>query len=345
MSREHVRIRVRATGIQLSVLGPSMPVQVKGAPAQEASVAWGEMFQLGETQFRVERSEAPDAASIPRRSLAEFELGAEIGHGMSARVYSAVDKRSGEALAIKLLKPEMAPHERVVAAFAREMAIHAALQHPNIVRILCVGREHAELFIGMELIDGSDLAEHVQAQGPLSARDTCRVGIRLLRGLEFAHGLGMVHRDVKPNNVMIERGDCELVRLADFGMAKYLRRAVAEEALTYTGEARGTLLYSPPECLRDAKRAQPAADIFGVGTTLYFALTGHVWFDEVKYANDLFAAVFAVDLMPLGKRSQVVPAALAAVVEGAIRARPEDRWHSAREMREKLEAILLVLDD
>ncbi len=345
MSREHVRIRVHATGIRLSVLGQSMPLQVAGLPAREAVVAWGDIFQLGGTEFRVERSEAPGVAPIPRRSLSDFEIGDEIGHGMSARVYRAVDKRSGKRLAIKLLKPEMAPRERVVAAFAREMGVHADLRHPNIVRILCLGRAHSELFIGMELIDGFDLAELVHTHGPLSSPEACKVGICLLKGLEFAHGLGMVHRDVKPNNVMIEGDDYGAARLADFGMAKYLRRAVTEETLTHTGEARGTLLYSPPECLRDAKRAQPAADVFGVGTTLYFALTGHVWFDEAKYANDLFSAVFAVDLMPLSERNPDVPVALAEAVEGAIRARPEDRWHSAREMRERLEAVLAGLDD
>ena len=340
MSREHVQVRVSDAGVSLVLISETGRLLVGSTPVSEATVPWGGVFQLGSTEFRVERPARTGRAGVPRRALAEFELGDELGEGMSARVYKAVDKASGEALAIKLLKPDMAPHEPVVAAFAREMAIHADLRHPNIVRILCVGREKADLFIGMELIEGFDLAEHVEGVGPLSPVDACHVGIGLLRGLEFAHGLGLVHRDVKPNNVLIDGDDYRKAKLGDFGMAKYLRRTAAEETLTGTGEARGTLLYSPPECLRDAKRAQPAADIFGVGTTLYFALTGHVWFDEVKYANDILTAVLSVDLMPLSERNQVVPAALAEVVDGAIRADPEDRWASASEMLARLEAVL-----
>jgi serine/threonine-protein kinase len=142
----------------------------------------------------------------------------------------------------------------------------------------------------------------------------------------------VVHRDVKPSNVMIcDRTDGLLVKVVDFGMAKRFLDAGAT-AITRTGEPRGTLLFASPECLRDAKRARPAADLYSVGATLYFALTGRPYFDEETHGRNVYAAVLGAQVVPLAQRRRDVPPALATLVESAIRERPEDRPASAAAM-------------
>ena len=333
MSREHVHVRVQPETVDLRVLGRASSIFAGGAEHRVLTVAYGEPFRVGHTLLvakRAERVEEDD--SLPRRALSDFRILEELGGGASAKVYAASDTTSSKQLALKIFHPEMTAIEPAVSLFVREMQIQSVLRHPHIVRTLCVGRENRELFIGMELIDGFSLEEHVSCMGPLSPRETCQLGACVLRALDFAHSSDLVHRDVKPSNIMIENEDFLSAYLVDFGMAKYVRPRIGIETLTRTGEVRGTLLYSPPECFQDAKRAGPAADVFAVGTTLYFALTGATWFDETILEDGAFSGALAGEVVPIRHRSRSVPPELARIVEGAIRPDPAERWDSAAEM-------------
>lgn len=336
LSREHATIQLIDAGIRIELCD-------QDPPSEPAVVAWDEAFTLAASRFRATGTPPPhpearleESPDLPRRQLDDFDLVEECGSGASARVYLATDKTTGERLAIKRFRKELFGVEPAMALFVREMEIHAHLRHPHIVRTLCVGRDRSELFIGMDWIEGCNLSEYVDVFGCLGPQEVCRVGLQLLAALEFTHAQGLIHRDIKPSNVMVPTSGEMHTRLVDFGLARHLRANDPGSTLTYTGDVRGTLDFSPPECLLDAKRAKATADVFSVGTTLYYALTGRLWFDDDRLAQGDLPAIREFDIVPLAQRDPTVPEPLARVVEGAIHLAPEDRWPSATDMAREL---------
>ncbi|MEZ6009100.1 MAG: FHA domain-containing serine/threonine-protein kinase [Planctomycetota bacterium] len=343
ISRHHASVRVTDEGLEIRIRDGTASLFICGAErVQQELVPWGSEFRLGATVFRATRSCPNDASvrTLPQRTLDEFHVVEEVGSGLSSIVLEGIESQSGRRIALKRMRADARRSEDMTAQFAREVNLHARLRHPNIVRIECVGRSEGELFIGMQWVDGFDLEEHVTCGGPLAAATAVPLGLRLLDALAYAHECGVVHRDVKPKNVMIEDGRFEQPLLVDFGMARAFGAGAAWQSLTQTGEGRGTLAFASPEALQDAKRAGPPADVFGVGATLYFALTGRPWFDEQAFERDP-ATLLRGQVVPLRSRSPALPAELCAVVERALAPRPEARWMSAGEMSAALEAVEL----
>ena len=258
---------------------------------------------------------------VPPTELAgRYSLLAPMGQGATATVYRAVDQRLSVERAVKVLhnKAEEVSAE-VRARMASEARSMALIDHPGVVRVFDVGLEGGHDYVVMELIDGGTLAQRLATSGPFRMGELRRVGIELLDVLAAAHAAGIIHRDIKPQNLLLDRQGH--VRLADFGIALLTRD---EGRVTRTGMFMGSMAYMAPEQRLDARLVGVGADIYGVGSTLFHLYTG-------QSPIDLFVAEES--------RWRAIPGALLAILQRATRPRPEDRFPSAQAMREALEAI------
>lgn len=250
-----------------------------------------------------------------------------LGTGGMAQVYRVVDHWSGADRALKVLRKMPARSERTRTRFIQEARTMRQLDHPNVVRISDVHADGPEYFFSMELCNES-LAKRLRAHGPMAAADVARYGIGVLRGLEHAHKAGVVHRDVKPHNMLV--GLDGQIKLTDFGIARILDEG-QRSRITGTGDTLGTIAYMSPEQRLDARAATPAADIFSVGATMYVLLTGRRPFDLAM--SNLKRSVL-----------EKVPPELRVVIRRSTAHRPEDRYLTAGEMANQLSEAWERLD-
>jgi serine/threonine-protein kinase len=266
-----------------------------------------------------------------------YELRERIGAGGGAVVYRAFDRRLERDVALKLLRPEYASDHEFVTRFQREARAAASLNHPNIVRVDDYGQHDQTAFIAMEYVDGPNLKEYVKVRGPLDPAEAVRIARDLLSALGAAHRQGLVHRDVKPQNVLLGRdgGSGELsAKLTDFGIA----RMPAATQLTQLGTTIGTAAYVAPE-QASGTVVGPAADLYGVGLLLYEMLTGRPPFEGDTPAAVLYRHVHEPPRPPSQLRPGLSPA-LEAVVMRALEKDPARRFASAEEMSQALSQAL-----
>ena len=247
-----------------------------------------------------------------------YRLLRELGRGGFATVYEALDTRLDVARAVKVLSREGGEHARL--RFETEARLLASFEHPHVLAVHDVGEDAGVAWLVMELARGGSLHARVQVLGPLGPRMAAQAIGQALAALAYVHGCGVVHRDLKPSNLLVTHQG--LVKVADFGIAQD-----RELRLTQTGAAMGSLGYTAPEQLRDAKRSDARSDLFSVGATLYSLVTGRrpEGLDDPDQRADLIDGV---------------PPVLARVLLRATRVRPEDRYGSAEEMAEALGAAV-----
>lgn len=235
-----------------------------------------------------------------------YELLDLVGKGAMGSVYRARREGVARPMALKLMAPELVSNPVLWRRFEQECAAAVAIRHPHVVEGIEFGVADGTPFLVMEFIDGETLAERVTRAGPLAPEVALRLTGEVGSALEAAHGQGLIHRDVKPENVMIDRAG--RAKLADLGLVKDLD---AEESLTRSGAWVGTIAYMAPEQFGDARHADARCDVYALAATLYFALTGSSPFPQngamtvlgKKLANDfprprdrLPALASAVDL-------------------------------------------------
>jgi serine/threonine protein kinase len=248
------------------------------------------------------------------KRLGRYVLEAPLGGGGIATLHRARDERTGTAVAIKVLRSQDDPV--VTNRFWREAETIGRIEHPNVVRVLDFALEADQtLYLVLELLDGEPLGEVIAREGRLPASRAGAIADQVLAALSYCHGSGVVHRDVKPSNVMILKGD--VVKLIDFGLVK-VGPDVAQK-LTETGTVHGTPHYMSPEQCR-GEDVEPASDIYSAGVLLYEMLAGKTPFAGSDAAT-LMAAHLFVDPPEL---ANVAPG-VAAAVRGALAKRPEDR--------------------
>ena len=205
---------------------------------------------------------------MPIRSLGPFELEEQIGSGAMGVVYRAKYVVTGQRVAVKLLAPQLAENEKVIARFKRELEILKKLKHPHIVQCYGGGRLGTQRFYAMELVEGGSLAETLQKQGKLPWARVVEYGRQVCAALQHAHENGVVHRDLKPANLMLDKAGN--IKLADFGLA----RLSEAEALTAAGKTMGTFAYMAPEQITGKSPITPRTDLYALGIVLYELLTG-----------------------------------------------------------------------
>lgn len=255
------------------------------------------------------------------------------GSGGMARVYRAHDKVLGRDVALKVLREQYAEDEGFVRRFRREARNAAALSHPNIVPIYDLGRsEDGAHYIAMEYVSGGTLKERIVGRGPLAPRTAASMALQIAKALTTAHEKGVIHRDIKSQNVLVtETGD---LKVADFGIA----RAASATALTQTNFILGTANYMSPEQAME-EEVGPRSDLYSLGVVLYEMLTG-----KVPYTADTPVAIVMkhVSEPPRAPREAKpeVPEGISALVVKLLAKRPEDRYRDAAELVEDLQRIM-----
>src|SRR6185503_18131179 len=208
-----------------------------------------------------------DLADIGQVLGGRYRLVELLGTGGMATIYRATDTQLGRDVALKLLRPEYLQDPEFSSRFRSEAQAAASLSHPNVVTVYDYGEEPSGPYIVMELVQGEDLATILRRSGPLPPRQAARIASGVAGALAAAHGRGLVHRDVKPGNVLIGRDG--QVKVVDFGIA----RAIAEAQVTLPGTTLGSVHYFSPEQAR-GEPATAASDIYALGIVLYEMLTG-----------------------------------------------------------------------
>jgi serine/threonine protein kinase len=214
--------------------------------------------------------------------LDEFELADVLGVGTVGTIYRAVEKKSGNTYALKLLLPMMARHEIVVTRFEREMYILERLDHKNIVRYYGRGREGDQLFYVMELVKGATLKQVLVGSGALAWPEAVECARQICAALQHAHNHGVIHRDLKPGNIFLSE-ESNLLKLGDFGIARDLR----SQEVTDADMTVGTYAYMAPELIRGERFISGAVDLYALGCVLFEMLAG-----RTPYVGDNFARIF-----------------------------------------------------
>ena len=268
--------------------------------------------------------------------LAGYRIESVIGRGGMAVVYRAEDTRLGRKVALKVLTPVLANNEQFQQRFIRESRLAASLDHPNIVPIYEAGEADGQLFIAMRYVAGSDLKVLLSQEDGLPPARLLRIFVQIGDALDAAHELGLVHRDVKPGNILVAsiqehsgHGYSDHVYLTDFGLTK--RTTSLSGALTGTGHFLGTVDYVSPEQIQGAP-VGPGTDIYALGCVLYECLTGQLPFHRDDDAALLWAHLVEAPPPVSGVRPDLPPA-VDDVVARAMAKAPEDRYASCHDAR------------
>jgi len=270
-----------------------------------------------------------DATVVARPSapnlIPGYRLEALIGQGGMGQVYRATQLSLGRTVAIKLLSTELAKDSSFVARFDKEAAALAALSHPNIVSILDKGRTPETYYLVMEFIDGSSLRE-VMSSPVLDPAASLRVTLQVCRAMEYAHGRGVIHRDLKPDNVLFDEQAGGIPKVSDFGLAAFTDKdAPSRFHLTDSHMAMGTFAYMAPEQRLNARSADHRADIYSLGVILYELLVGELPIGTVE---------------PPSRRRLGLDKQVDIVVARCLKSTPEERYQSAAELIADLEPVV-----
>lgn len=270
----------------------------------------------------------------------KWKLEKLLGVGGMAAVYAG-RHRNGARAAIKYFSLSVGAGQELSKRFMREGYLANKIEHPSVVRVLDdhidIEKEHA--YIVMELLEGESLQDHVERAGLLSPKRTAEFAIELCQCLAVAHEKGVVHRDIKPDNLFLDGSG---LRVLDFGIARALDSS--EGAVTRTGSAVGTPAYMAPEQAMGKKEISPRTDIYAVGATMLYLLTGR-YLHDVDNAQEMLVNVAWTEPKKVGPRFDRLPEALALIIDRACAFTPEDRFASAEELEAALSAIVADLPD
>ncbi|MGN1133695.1 MAG: Stk1 family PASTA domain-containing Ser/Thr kinase [Oscillospiraceae bacterium] len=269
--------------------------------------------------------------NIGKKMDNRYEITDLIGVGGMADVYKAVDLMENKIVAVKILKPEFADNEEFLRKFRNESKAIAMLSHPNIVKIYDVGLKDSVKFIVMEYIDGITLKEYIDQQGVLKWEDALNFTSQILKALQHAHDKGIVHRDIKPQNIMLLSDGT--IKVMDFGIARFSRI----DGKTLSEKTIGSVHYISPEQAK-GEITDERSDIYSVGIMLYEMLTGIKPFDG---DNPVAIAMKHLEETPVlpRERNAEIPYGLEEIVLHAMEREPEKRYQSASEMIKDIEAF------
>jgi serine/threonine protein kinase len=265
--------------------------------------------------------------------FAGYRVRSVLGRGGMSVVYQAENLRLSSVIALKVLAPELAADDVFRARFLEESRIAASLNHPNVIPIYDMGSQDDLLYIAMRYVSGTDMRQMIKKRGRILPATALFLVGQAARALDAAHRKGLVHRDVKPGNLLIERGgdegDPDHVYLADFGITKH---AMSRSGLTSTGQFLGTIDYVAPEQIRGTS-VLGLADQYSLGCVLYECLTGRVPFEKDLDAAIIWAHVEETPTMPTVLRPELPPE-VDEVFARVLAKRPDERYQSCREFVE-----------
>src|SRR6186713_2347251 len=278
--------------------------------------------------------------------LGPYEILSPLGAGGMGEVYRARDTRLGRDVAIKVLPQHLSSNPEVRSRFEREAKTVSSLNHPGICTLFDVGRDGDTDYLVMELIEGETLAHRLE-KGAMPAADVLRIGAQIADALERAHRAGVVHRDLKPGNIMLTRSGAKLM---DFGLARatgvvggsgsgsaLTHSPTVAQPLTAEGTIIGTFQYMAPEQL-EGKETDTRSDIWALGCVLYEMATGTRAFEGKSQAS-LIATIMHTDPRPLRELAPATPESLDRLIRECLAKDPEERRQSAGDVRRELNRI------
>ena len=285
-----------------------------------------------------------DAAAAPRNppsdlhTLGEYRLLRRLGEGGMGEVYLGFSERLGKQVAVKVLADQLSSSQSYIDRFYREAKSGALLNHPNIVRSLNVGQDQAtgKHYLVLEYVEGFSAHALLDRQSKVEVGDAVHIALDVARGLEHAHSRNIVHRDIKPDNILLMRSG--LAKLVDFGLAK---RTDETSHLTATRQGFGTTPYMPYEQAINAKYADGRSDIYALGATLYHLLTGVVPFPGNNHV-DVVEKKNRGDFEPAGSLNADVPPELDRILARMMARDPRHRYQTASELIVDLERTNLA---
>ncbi|REJ92537.1 MAG: hypothetical protein DWQ34_12775 [Planctomycetota bacterium] len=288
---------------------------------------------------RLSRYQADRLQSHQPLLIDDYVLIDERGAGGMGRVYKARHRRMGRIVALKLIRERQFSSRQAVKRFSREIKAVAALDHPNIVRAYDAGEFDETHYLAMEYIDGEDLFRHVRRNGPLPVAEAVDCVIQAAAGLEYAHESGIIHRDVKPSNLMREPSG--KIRLLDLGLARLclpteLDPEDVTDAATEDGDLLGTAAYMAPEQSENPHEVDHRCDIYALGCTLHFLLTGSSVYGGSSYVDKVLAHRTA-EIPRLSSPHGEIPPALQSVFDKMVAKSPEDRFQTMRDVAAALQ--------
>lgn len=260
-----------------------------------------------------------------------YEILKRIGSGGMADVYMAIDQKLNRKVAVKVLKPEYVDDEKFLKKFQTEAQAIASLTHPNIVNIYDVGLEEGVNYIVMELAGGITLKEYIKRKGRLSPQETVDISLQIASALSHAHNHHIIHRDIKPQNILIS--DDGMIKVTDFGIAK----AANANTVTSTATAIGSVHYISPEQAK-GRFCDEKSDIYSLGITMYEMVTGRVPFD---HENGVTIALMHLqnEITPPSEITEGIPDSLEKIILKCVMKKPEERYQTADELIEDLKLV------
>ncbi len=274
-----------------------------------------------------------------------YRVGARIGRGGMGSVFTARHEVTGKRVALKVMSIDLSGDEKLVARFLREAKASATVQHPHAIEVLDVfHHEHAPVMV-MELLEGMSLADHLETAAPLGPGELARVLVPVASALGHAHSLGIVHRDVKPDNVFLSQRDGVLwPKVLDFGIAKVIRETPGHDTmkLTSTGAMMGTPYYMAPEQAAGRTDLDHRADVWALGVLMYEAMTGHVPFRGENFGQ-VFAQILQEDPPPASSCADV-PRSISDLIDRCLEKKVAKRLGSMREIVDVLTPFLDHVD-
>lgn len=261
-----------------------------------------------------------------------YEIVSRVGGGGMAVVYKAKDLLLNRFVAIKVLSESLSNDSEFIRRFSREAQAAASLSHPNIVNVYDVGRDHYTHYIVMELVEGPTLKQYIQERGSLPVQEAAAIAVQICDGLAHAHENQIVHRDIKPHNILL--GANGRAKVTDFGIA----RAASSSTITQQGSVMGSVHYFSPEQARGGVIGEKS-DLYSLGVVMYEMLTGRLPFDGDSAISIALKHLQETPQDPRYYNSQI-PDAFAELVMRALNKDPDQRFASAREMMKEIQYVV-----
>jgi serine/threonine protein kinase len=255
-------------------------------------------------------------------SIGKYRIKRLIGEGGMATVYEGEHEMLGTRVAIKVLNPILSSNAQIRERFKNEAKLMAALDHPNITKVIDFDEQPHQLSIVLEYLDGEDLSQKIKKNGPLAEKEVLKVFSQTLSAFQYAHEKGIVHRDIKPSNIFILSNGH--VKILDFGIAKLFGQG---NEMTQTGTQMGTPIYMSPEQVKADKSIDHRSDIYSLGVTMFFALNGKPPYDSITHSQfDIFSKIVFEPLPELSFDSQFND-----IIKKACNKNREERFQSCKE--------------
>ncbi len=274
------------------------------------------------------------------KTVGRYEIRDHIGSGAMAEVYKAYDPEIGRVGAIKILKGGLLEEKEHLDRFLKEARAAGTLTHSNIVTIYDIGKVDDAPYILMELLEGEDLSDVLKCGKSIALEDTIEIGMQIASALDYAHAAGVIHRDIKPDNIIFT-GDNNAVKIADFGIAKNTDTDIKDS--TQAGTIMGTPRYMSPEQAK-GDPVDGRSDLFALGVILYEMVTGHKAFDG-KSMPTLIMQIIQKEPTPIRQYSPDVPSGMQSIITRLMQKKPERRFQNGKQLYLALSKELRTFHD